>query len=190
MTRRIKSRGLMIPDLGRRGMAALEFVVVAPFLILMTFGVVEFAAAVRIQMGVNQAARAVANLIAQQTDVTTAQLNDYFIAAKDCYSFNVGTLTISATAVNFSAGSSTGSQAWTASSVSSSYAAAPSNVLTLSAGLEAKSGSTIPGGDSTIVVQAQSTFNVPVPFGPIGASYTFTSTAFARPRGSFTISLN
>lgn len=190
MTRRIRRPGGWLPRLGRRGAAALEFVMIAPLLILLCFGAVEFAAAIRIQMAVNQAARAVASLIVQQSDVTTAQLNDFYIAGKDCYSFNVGTLSISATAVNYSAGSATGTVAWTASSVSSSYAAAPSNVTTLSSGLEAKSGSTIPGGDATIVVQAKSTFTVPVSFGLIAPSYTLTSTVFARPRVSFQISLN
>jgi len=190
MIQRIKARGARVTHLGRRGVAAFEFVVVAPFLILLTFGVAEFAVAIRAQMGVNQAARAVANLIAQQSDVTTAQLNDFFIAGRDCYSFNVGTLSISATSVKFSAGSSTGSVAWTASSVSTNYAAAPSNVLALSSGLAAMSGGIIPGGDSTIVVQAQSTFTVPVSFGPISPSYTLTGTAYARPRASFTVSLN
>lgn len=190
MTRRAKQASNWLPRLNRRGAAALEFVMIAPILILLCFGVVEFAAAIRIQMGVNQAARAVASLIVQQSDITTAQLNDYFIAGRDCYSFNVGTLSISATAVNYSAGSATGTVAWTASSVSSSYAAAPANVTTLSSGLEAKSGTTIPGGDATIVVQAKATFTVPVSFGLISPSYTMTSTVFARPRVSFQISLN
>jgi Flp pilus assembly protein TadG len=190
MTSRAQRVCRWLPRLGRRGGAALEFVMIAPVLILLCFGVVEFAAIIRIQMGVNQAARAVANLIVQQSDVTTAQLNDYFIAGRDCYSFNVGTLSISATAVNYSAGSSTGTVAWTASSVSSSYAAAPANVRSLSSGLEAKSGSTIPGGDATIVVQAKVTFTVPVSFGVISPTYTLTSTVFARPRVSFRISLN
>jgi len=190
MSSRVKVPGVKWCRLGRRGSAAFEFVVVAPFLILLTFGVVEFAAAIRIQMGVNQAARTVANLIAQQSDVTTAQLNDFFVAGGDCYSFNVGTLSISATAVNFTAGSQTGTIGWTAHTATSTYATAPSNVLTLASGLAAQSGTTIPGGDSTIVVQASSTFTVPVSFGPIKPSYTLTSTVFARPRVSFQITLN
>jgi Flp pilus assembly protein TadG len=186
------NRGKMFRGcLGRRGAAAFEFVVVAPFLILLTIGVVEFAAAIRIQMGVNQAARTVANLISAQSDVTTAQLNDFFIAGRDCYSFNVGTLAISATAVNFTTGSQNGTQAWSANSVSGSYAAPPSNWQSLANGLAATSSTgTIPGGDATIVVQASTTFTVPVSFGPIKPSYTLTSTVFARPRISYQITLN
>ncbi|MGD0432404.1 MAG: TadE/TadG family type IV pilus assembly protein [Acetobacteraceae bacterium] len=176
--------------LGRRAVAALEFVLVAPFFIIMTFGIIEFAAAVRIQMGINQAAWSVADLIAQQTDVTTAQLNDFYKAAQDCNSFNVGTLSISATSVTFSAGQPTGSVAWTAHTATSNYATNPANVTTVSSGLGASSGGTTIGGDSTIVVQATSTFNVPIAFGPISKSYTLTSTAFARPRLSYTVSLN
>jgi len=190
MSSHIKVLGMKWSCFGRRGSAAFEFVLVAPFLILLTFGVVEFAAAIRIQMGVNQAARAVASLIAQQSDVTTAQLNDFFVAGRDCYSFNVGTLTISATAVNFNAGSQTGVVAWTANSATSTYASAPANVVTLATGLAAQTGGVVPGGDATIVVQASSTFTVPVSFGPIKPSYTLTSTVFARPRVSFQISLN
>ena len=178
------------PRLGRRAVAALEFLLVAPFFVLLTFGMAEFAAAVRVQLGVNQAAWAVADLIAQQTDVTTAQLNDFYKAGQDCFTFNFGTLSISATSVTYSAGHQTGSVAWTASSVSGSYAAAPANVTTISSGLGAATGGTTIGGDSTIVVQTSSTFNVPISFGPIGKSYTLTATAFARPRLSYVVNLN
>jgi Flp pilus assembly protein TadG len=176
--------------LDRRGIAAFEFVMIAPFMILAVFGIIEFAAAIRMQMGVNQAARTVANLIVQQSDVTTSQLNDYFTAGQYCYSYNVGTFSMSATAVNYSAGSATGSVAWNASTASSKYVTAWGNVTALSSGLEAKSGNTIPGGDATIVVQAKAVFTVPVSFGPIAPSYTLTSTVFARPRVSFQIKLN
>jgi Flp pilus assembly protein TadG len=176
--------------LGCRAFAALEFAMVAPFLTLMTFGVVEFAEAVRMQMGVNQTARVIADLISHQTDVTTAQLNDFYQAGLDCYSFNVGSLSISATSVNFSAGSQTGTVGWTANTASGSYAAAPSNVTTLASGLAATSNGVVVGGDSTIVVQASTTFTVPVSFGPIAFSYTLTSTAFARPRLSYVTTLN
>ncbi len=176
--------------LGSRGVAALEFALIVPVLVLLSFGVVDFAAAVRVQIDVDQAARAVANLIAQQADVTTAQLNDFYLAGQYCFSGNTGTMSISAASVVFSAGVAAGAVAWDASSVSARYVAAPGNILSLSSGLGASSGGAGVGGDGTIVAQAKSTFAVPVAFGPIPATFTFVSTAFARPRAGFTVKLN
>ena len=176
--------------LGSRGVAAREFAVMVTVLVLLSFGVVDFAAAVRVQIDVDQAARAVANLIAQQADVTTAQLNDFYLAGQYCFSGNTGTMSISAASVVFSAGVAAGAVAWDASSVSARYVAAPGNILSLSSGLGASSGGAGVGGDGTIVAQAKSTFAVPVAFGPIPATFTFVSTAFARPRAGFTVKLN
>ena len=183
--KRFRFRGL-----DGRAVAALEFAFLAPTLILLSVGIVEFTAAIRAQMGVDAAAHAVANLIAQQSAVSTAQLNDFFIAGKYSYAFNAGTISISAASVVFSAGTPTGTIAWDAASASGSYAASPSSILSLSSGLGGSTGGVIVGGDSTIVAQAKVTFSMPLALGPINPSYTFTSTAFARPRLGFTITLN
>jgi Flp pilus assembly protein TadG len=176
--------------LGQRAVVALEVALIAPVLLLLSLGTVEFAMAVRVQLSVNAAAHAVANLIAEQSDVTTAQLNDFFIAGQDCNEVNSNVLSISATSVTFAPGSTTGTIAWDAASVSPSYVAAPADLLSISAGLGATSGGSPVGGDSVIVVQATGVLNLPVPFGPIPTSFTISSTAFARPRTSFAISLN
>jgi len=161
----------------------MEFGLIAPVLLLLCFAIVDFAAAVRVQIGVDQAARAVANLIVQQSAVTTAQLDDFYIAGRDCYAFNSGTFSISAASVTFPPAPS----GWDAADYSGHFAPSPGNLLTLSAGLAASSGGSVVGGDSTIVVQARSTFAIPLAFWPIPSSLTFTSTEFARPRLSFVV---
>jgi Flp pilus assembly protein TadG len=181
---------MRLARLGRRAVVAMEFALIAPVLILLAFGVVELAAGIRVQIGVDQAARAVANLIVQQANVTTAELNDFYIAGQDCYSIGTGTFSISATSVVFAAGTGTASVGWDAATVSNQYVAAPSNVASLASSLAATSLGVVKGGDSAIVVQAHATFTVPVPYGPIAPSYTFTSTVYARPRMGFVVTLN
>lgn len=122
--------------------------------------------------------------------MTTAQLNDFFIAGQDCLAFTPAALSMSATSVNFANGAAVGAVGWDAASVATSYIAASANVLVLTTGLGGSSSGLIAGGDSAIMVRTQATLNVPLPLGAINPTYTFSSTAFARPRLGFIVKLN
>jgi Flp pilus assembly protein TadG len=189
-----------------KSVAALEFSLIAPVLILLGLGCVEFAAAIRVELGADHASRAIASLISQTPipataagacqSTTTACINaaalqDIYIAGQDSNEGFAATLTVAAASVNFtvaSNGTSTAAVGWDASTASTNpaYAAAPANVTTLAAGL----GDGI-DNDSVIVVQAKTIFTLPFVPGFFGKNssgpFTFTSTSFARPRYSLVI---
>jgi Flp pilus assembly protein TadG len=64
----------------RRGIAAVEFSVIVPVMLLMFFGTVEFSSALTVDRKVSLVARAIANLTSQGTQATTADLSNYLIA--------------------------------------------------------------------------------------------------------------
>jgi Flp pilus assembly protein TadG len=69
----IRRRSLLKDE---RGVAAVEFALLAPFLMLLYFGLVEFVQAFQAQKRVSHVAMAVADVAAQQRVVTDAQLDD------------------------------------------------------------------------------------------------------------------
>ncbi len=174
---------------GRRGSIAVEFAVIAPVMIAAAIGLIQVAAAIRIQLEVNRSAWVLANLISQEADVTTAELGDFAVAAQDCYDFKVGTLVMSAASVNFTTANPTGAVAWDASSVSAAnYLAMPAATVTSAAKL-----TTGAGNDSVIVVRTSATFTVPfpvLPFIKLPTSFTFTDVVYARPRLGYVVTLN
>ncbi len=190
--------------MGTKSSIAVEFALLAPLLITLALALIQIAAAIRVQLEVNRAAWAVADLISQQTDVTTAELTDYAIAANDCYDFGVGNFTFSAESINFLNAGSSYSIAWDANSVvPSSYVLTPTAATTTATATGTRSGSTVfnlsdgLGNDSVIVVTASSTIGVPFPVMSVlmasfhlSNSYTFSTTVFARSRTGYITSLN
>jgi Flp pilus assembly protein TadG len=176
-----------------RSSVVLEFALIAPVLILMALGAIEFTAAVRAELNVERSARAVANLISDQTSITPQQLQDYYAAANDMYAGTIGTLTLSAASVTFTNQDANGAQqavatakAWDAST------AATTPAYTLLDGAVALTNTgTTPGlsdgvdNDSVIIVRAKATYTLPfLPnfYGKIPTALSFGSYAFARPR--------
>jgi Flp pilus assembly protein TadG len=183
------------------GAAALEFAIIVPLLILMGLGAIEFSAAIRAQMQVDQVAHTVANLIANQsesTPISAAQMKDYQIAAQAMYNYaNLGTLSISAASVNYTNLDANGNVktgvapavGWDASNAAGAgFAVFPTNVggsalNEISNNLQI---SDTVDNDSVIVVAAVASFKLPfLPnfFGPkFNSNLSFESVAFARPR--------
>jgi Flp pilus assembly protein TadG len=60
-----------------RGIAATEFAVIVPLMLVLFFGVVEFSTAVAVDRKVTLVARTVSDLVSQNTTVTTAQVTGY-----------------------------------------------------------------------------------------------------------------
>lgn len=64
----------------RSGIAATEFAVIVPVMLVMFFGTVEFSSGLTVDRKVSLVARAIANLTSQGTQATTADLANYVIA--------------------------------------------------------------------------------------------------------------
>lgn len=65
----------------RRGLAAVEFALIAPVMILMFFGTVELSSAVDCNSRVSRVSSAVADLVAQSTTVSSSDTTNIFSAA-------------------------------------------------------------------------------------------------------------
>jgi len=198
---RIFPRGAWIGGFGRerKSIAALEFAILAPMLILLGLGAVEFCAAVRAQHNIVRVAAYVAQILENQSSVSAAQLQDYFVAAQYMYASGGvdGTLALSAASVKFTNQDSSGNATtpsyctgWDASNATTTpaYTALPAsalnNVSSLTDGYD---------NDSTIVVVAKATYTPPyLPnfYGAIPGSFTFTSVARARPQTVLQIPAN
>ncbi|MDE2006476.1 MAG: pilus assembly protein [Rhodospirillales bacterium] len=166
----------------RRGTAAVEFALVAPILLALSTGCVGLTQAVRARMDVAQAAQTMAQLIATQSSVTTAQIADFCTGADAVMTpFAATGLGLAIASVTRNASSGTVRTDWTDTSCGNAAAiAAPA---TLAA-------SVVPNnGDSAIVVQASYTLANPLSL-VLPASFTFSAVAFARPRGNATIAKN
>lgn len=65
----------------RRGLAALEFALIAPLMVLVLFGSVELTELLATNRRAENTTASVADVISRDTDVTTAELNDLWTAA-------------------------------------------------------------------------------------------------------------
>jgi Flp pilus assembly protein TadG len=64
----------------RSGIAATEFAVIVPIMLVMFFGTIEFSSGLAVDRNVSLAARAIANLTSQGTQATSSDLTNYFLA--------------------------------------------------------------------------------------------------------------
>jgi Flp pilus assembly protein TadG len=64
----------------RSGIAATEFAVIVPLMLVMFFGTVEFSSGLAVDRNVSLVARALANLTSQGTQATSSDLTNYFTA--------------------------------------------------------------------------------------------------------------
>src|SRR3954453_10901293 len=65
----------------RRGIAATEFAVIVPMMLVMFFGTVEFSSGVAVDRKVTLMARTLSDLTSQNISVTDIQLTNFFAAA-------------------------------------------------------------------------------------------------------------
>lgn len=66
-----------------RGVAVIEFALIMPFMLLLYFGTVEGSRALAYDRRLNSAAAALGDLVARtKSSLTTAELNDYFLASR------------------------------------------------------------------------------------------------------------
>lgn len=65
----------------RKGLAAVEFALIAPVMILMFYGAVELSSAVDCNARVSRAVSTVADLVAQETMISSSDASNVFLAA-------------------------------------------------------------------------------------------------------------
>src|SRR6266481_3754193 len=65
----------------RNGIAATEFAVIVPIMLVMFFGVVEFSSGVAVDRKVTLVARTLSDLTSQSTSVTDTDLSNFFAAS-------------------------------------------------------------------------------------------------------------
>jgi Flp pilus assembly protein TadG len=189
---------------------AVEFALIAPILILLGLAAIEFSATVRVQLSADRTARTIAFLIANTpTPINAAQMADYYIAGIDSYQGPASNIAVSAASfVYYPIGATTGSDAanstvpadsgWDAGAHTAGFTSSTTGktyyYATTPASVFANGASNLSSGtivDSVIAVQATAVYSLPflpnffgkIPMGP----FTFTSTAFARPRQSLII---
>lgn len=81
----------------REGVAALEFALISPFLLMMFLGMFEVSRYILIHQKVEKTAFSISDIVAQAETMTTAQLNQIFTATQDLmapYSFNTNGVVI------------------------------------------------------------------------------------------------
>jgi Flp pilus assembly protein TadG len=85
----------------RRGVAALEFALLAPILIILYFGMAELVQAMIVQRRVSHAASAVGDLVAQYETLSNDQRDDVFTAAANILSpFDAAGLELRVTSIS------------------------------------------------------------------------------------------
>ncbi|HXE15781.1 MAG TPA: TadE/TadG family type IV pilus assembly protein [Stellaceae bacterium] len=162
----------------RGGVVAVEFALILPTLIVLFIGTFEASNLIRAKMKFNEAAPALASLVALQTSTTTTgTLTSDFCtgAAYMLAPFSTSGLNVQVNSVTNYNG--TNKVDWTATCNNLSN---PSAATTLVSGLLPSS------GDTVIVVQTTYTYTAPIHM-ILGASYTFSNNGFARSRSNKTI---
>jgi Flp pilus assembly protein TadG len=161
----------------RGGVVAVEFALVLPTLMVLFIGTFEASNLVRIKMKFDEAAPAIANLIALQNPSQTGSLTSDFCngAADMLKPFSTSGLNVQVSSVTNYNGTS--SVDWTANCNNMSN---PQSPTTLASGLVPNN------GDSVIIVQTSYSYTAPIHM-ILGSSYTFTNDGFARPRSNSTV---
>jgi Flp pilus assembly protein TadG len=183
-----KSSSLISRFIGNRaGVAAFEFAIVAPVLIVLFLGCCEVSDYVRATMRTDQVAQSVAALIARQTSLTNAttgagSITDYCYAGQAVIRpYDPTKLVVKIASYTQSAGSPTKNWGVTCPPNDTSVATTGFTPGTPPAGL------LVANGDSVIIVTAS--YNWVAPDGGLfGTSVrTASETAYARPRSNSTV---
>lgn len=158
----------------RRGLGAVEFALILPFMLTAIFGSVQCFLLARAKMLTVAAARNLADLVSQQDAVSSSVMADFCAAGKlSIQPLPSTTLKVSAASVSYSSKTSAPAIDWSDTTCGS--VPAISTAATLAKSVVSTS------GDSAIVVCATYTLTLPISF-PLGSSFSLTGTALARPR--------
>jgi Flp pilus assembly protein TadG len=161
------------------GLAAVEFALIAPVMIMMFFGVIELSSGVDCNARVGRVASTVGDLVAQATTVSTADTTNAFNAANAIlypYAAANARIVVSSLVDN---GAGATKVAW--SDAQNATPRTVASTVTVPTGL-VTSGS----GGSVIYTEISYTFAPAVPYF-LGASITLTDSFYTKPRRSLTV---
>lgn len=176
----------------RGGVAAIEFALVAPILIVMFLGCYEVTDYVRATMRTDQVAQSVAELIARQASVTNdtnmygaGSITDYCYAAQAVIApYNPANLTVKIASYTMSGGSA--AEDWGVTCPANDTSTATTG---FTPGVP-PTGLLVANGDSVIIVTASYSWLAPDGGLFLHSTRTATETAYARPRSNATIPLS
>jgi Flp pilus assembly protein TadG len=161
----------------REGLAAVEFAFVAPVMIVMFFGAIELSAAVDCKTRVTSVASTAADLVAQETKVSSADVSNVFAALNAIiYPYPSGAARIVISSIVYS-NSTTGTVAW--SNAQNTTARSVGATVTVPAGL-------LNSGGSVILAEITYAYASPTTQVLTGA-VTMTGSFYAHPRRSATV---
>jgi len=161
----------------RGGTVAVEFAIALPVLLVMLLGVFEVSQALIVYMKVIDVADTVSDLIAQQKQVASSDIDNYYIAGQLVMTPSIGSgLGLAVASVTFDPNTGNPSVAW---QVTRGSAAAMTDAATAATGLGSD-------GDSVIVANATYTYT-PISRYLLQQGITMSSRVFSRPRQVFTI---
>jgi Flp pilus assembly protein TadG len=171
------------PARDRRGIAALEFAAVAPFMLAMFFGCFEVTQLVRVSMGLGVASDAVSDYVARAAqpggtdpfaEVTNACSGGQLMMAP----FSGSLLGVAVASVTYSSSTGRVGVDWTNTSCGTGQTAIADPVSLATPLLNNP-------GDSVIIVQSTYAYASPVSF-MLKPSYTLTHVSYSRPRPTAT----
>jgi Flp pilus assembly protein TadG len=160
----------------RRGLAAVEFALVAPVMIIMFYGTVELSSAIDCNSRVARVASTVADLVAQSTTVASSDTSNIFAAGGAIlFPYPSGAAQIKVSSI-VDDGAGHLSIAWSDALNTSPRTSVPAN---LPSGI-------IPSGGSVIYAEVQYTFTPAVSY-VLGGSVSLTSNFYSKPRRSTSV---
>ena len=155
----------------QKGVAAIEFALTAPVLAVLMIGVVDVSNYISAVRKVTSAAHTAADLISQETDLTSSELSELFEASRLVIDpLDDTSLTLGAASVRFDDDTGDPGEDWTGSYNSGS--------VSNSEGLATDLGN---AGESVIIVTATYTFT-PTFSLVLTGTYNIEETAITRPR--------
>jgi Flp pilus assembly protein TadG len=161
----------------RRGTVAVEFAIAIPVLLVMLLGVFDVSQALIVYMKVIDVADTVSDLVAQQKQVASSDIDNYYIAGRLVMTPSIGSgLGLAVASVTFDPNTGNPSVAW---QVTRGGAAAMTDAAAAATGLGSP-------GDGVIVANATYTYT-PISSYLLKQGITMSSRVFSRPRPVFII---
>ena len=155
----------------RQGIAALEFALTLPLLSMLFMGVIELSNYMTVIRKIDAAAHTAANLIAQETDLSSSELSALFQASRFViHPLDDTNLMLGAASVRYDDVTGVATLDWTGNYNSGSV----SNPTTTATGMGS-------AGESVIIVTATYAYT-PAFNMVLSGPYTITETAVSRPR--------
>lgn len=162
----------------RGGVAAAEFAVILPVLILLMFGTAEVGNALLIDRKVTRATQVIADLVAQEEVVTTAQLDDILQAADEIMRPYPATSAIVLSSITRKVGENTTKVGWSVTKRGTAHiTGTPYTLPSIELG----------SGEGVIVAEIAFPYNALFP-NVIFSDFTISDRAFLRPRKTSQVS--